>query len=362
VRRARWAIAAIVGCAAVAAADPQTSREHYAAGKAAYTEGRFDVALAEFQRAFADAPATEYLQDIAQAYRHLGRCADSIAYFDRYLAASPDAPHRDAVVATVASLRTTCAKRAAPAASAHEPAGSAHEPAGSAHEPAASTREPSAEPRVAAAAAAPNVREPVAVQPSLRVADASAAPEATVQVSVAASAPASPGPWSITGDTSLIFLHAGPVVMPPVARVDAMARRRLDRAGMLHAAIGLTLAPIPYDDAMSGTAWLGGPIVALDGAWPLGPRVALVGEVAAGVQLAWGMGEGNPFTAGGHASSAIGLPYGRVGVGVSWRATDRVAIRVLPIAAEDAPRRGSLASDIPALRGFELRAGIAVDL
>ncbi|HEY1811182.1 MAG TPA: hypothetical protein VGG74_02440 [Kofleriaceae bacterium] len=324
----RAALVIVLCAASVAHADKQASLAHYAAGKAAYTAGRFDDAVAEFQLAYGEDAAPEYLQDLAQAYRHLGRCPDALAYLERYLAAEPDAPRKDELASELAELRATCAPPAPPLVH----------------------REPPRRPESVAAIVAPPAVPDVGPEPA--IASESQPPIAAVA--------ATPSAWSFGARADLALLGAGPVIMPPVVRVDAIARYALDELGYWHVAAGITVAPIPYDDLMRGTAWLAGPIASADVDWPLGHGLALVGDVAAGAEVAWGLGAGNPFTTDDRAASATLLPFARAGAGIAWRAADAVELRVLPLGYEVTLARGAFASDVSALRGYELGVGVVV--
>jgi hypothetical protein len=323
---------AVVLAASPVHADKQASLAHYATGKAAYTAGRFDEAIAEFQLAYREEAAPEYLQDLAQAYRHVGRCADALAYLERYLGAQPDAPHRDALVAELAELRAEC-----PAPVVHRDPPHRRDP------------DPASAPEQAIVVVAAEPASP----PPLAAIDPPVA-STVVELPVAASA------WSVGAHANVALLAAGPVIMPPVARFDAVARRALDELGRWHVAAGFTVAPIPYNDLMRGTAWLAGPIASADVDWPLGHGFSLVGDVAAGAELAWGLGAGNPFTTDDRAASATVLPFARAGAGIAWRAADNVEVELSPLGYEFTLARGAFASDVSALRGYELGVGVMV--
>src|SRR5688500_3138035 len=112
--------------ASAAYADKPASLAHYEKGKQAYAAGKFELAVAEFERAYAAWNAVEYLHDIGQAYRRLGRCNEAATALERYLAGKPDAPNRVAVAGHIQALRAKCpahaASQPAPAAPAAAPA------------------------------------------------------------------------------------------------------------------------------------------------------------------------------------------------------------------------------------------------
>ncbi|AKF07641.1 PEGA domain-containing protein [Sandaracinus amylolyticus] len=61
------------------------ARTRFARGVELYDEGRYDAALAEFQRAYDLAPAVAVLFNIAQVHAALGHAVESVDAFERYL-------------------------------------------------------------------------------------------------------------------------------------------------------------------------------------------------------------------------------------------------------------------------------------
>lgn len=84
---------------------PAPWREPYHQGTTAYDAGRLDEALADFQRAIDLGGPPTLIYDLALTLDRLGRTAEAIAAYDRYLAAAPDASNRDVVEARLAQLR-----------------------------------------------------------------------------------------------------------------------------------------------------------------------------------------------------------------------------------------------------------------
>jgi tetratricopeptide (TPR) repeat protein len=77
---------------------------HAALGQRLLERGRTQDAIAEFRRAYELRADPRFLYDIAEGYRRL-RLADQARFFyERYLAASPDAPDREEVEAALAAL------------------------------------------------------------------------------------------------------------------------------------------------------------------------------------------------------------------------------------------------------------------
>jgi tetratricopeptide (TPR) repeat protein len=93
--------------------DDTEVERHAALGQRLLERGRTQDAIAEFRRAYELRADPRFLYDIAEGYRRLGLADQARFFYERYLAASPDAPDREEVEAALAALG-----RPAPAASA----------------------------------------------------------------------------------------------------------------------------------------------------------------------------------------------------------------------------------------------------
>ncbi|HVJ17169.1 MAG TPA: hypothetical protein VM686_17135 [Polyangiaceae bacterium] len=106
-----------VPATALAQSTPEErAREIYAQGKAAYAEGRYAEALADFEHAYALSGAPALLFDMAQAQRLAGphQCRQALALYRSYLAAVPKADNRREVEEWIDEmLRCANAERAA---------------------------------------------------------------------------------------------------------------------------------------------------------------------------------------------------------------------------------------------------------
>ena len=87
------------------AADADDPRVLYDQGELAYTEGRFDEALALFQRAYDLSGRAELLYNVGIAATNSGDERTALAAFERYLAEIPDASNRLLVEGRLAGLR-----------------------------------------------------------------------------------------------------------------------------------------------------------------------------------------------------------------------------------------------------------------
>lgn len=120
----RWpaALLALALAAGPAAADPPQqpdparARQLYQVGRQRFQAGDLEQAIDAFQKGYALDPRPEFLLNLAQSYRALGRRAEAIAHFERFIAAAPDHPLRPAAEKTLAELRReeAAARAAAP--------------------------------------------------------------------------------------------------------------------------------------------------------------------------------------------------------------------------------------------------------
>lgn len=84
--------------------------EHVAQGHRLYQLGRYQEAIAEYRHAYELRADPQFLFQIAESYRQLGATEQALFYYDRYLAAGPDALERDAAEERVAELESLRAR------------------------------------------------------------------------------------------------------------------------------------------------------------------------------------------------------------------------------------------------------------
>jgi len=111
-----------VGAARVAQAQTQTAaasdatraaaRRKLVEGVEAMRRGDYPAALARFEEAYALVPSPKIHYDFGLAYVGLGRSADALAAFERFLAEAPDAPadKREKATSLVSTLRERVAE------------------------------------------------------------------------------------------------------------------------------------------------------------------------------------------------------------------------------------------------------------
>lgn len=122
--RMRWpaALVALALAAGAAAADPAAgadrARQLFELGRQRFEAGDLEQAIDAFQEGYQLDPRPEFLLNLAQSYRALGRRREAIDHFERFIAAAPDHPLRPAAERTLAELRREEAAARAAAAEA----------------------------------------------------------------------------------------------------------------------------------------------------------------------------------------------------------------------------------------------------
>lgn len=96
--------------------------EHVAQGRRLYLLGRYQEAIAEYRRAYELRADPQFLMDTAEAYRQLGATERALFYYERYLAAAPNAPDREIVEDRITELELVKGPAPAQAPSAGGPA------------------------------------------------------------------------------------------------------------------------------------------------------------------------------------------------------------------------------------------------
>ncbi|MBX3247069.1 MAG: hypothetical protein KF901_07805 [Myxococcales bacterium] len=103
---------------AAAASEPTDARDERArslfiAGAAAYEDGRFEVALANFQAAYELSERPGLLYNVALSHDRLRHDDEALAAYRAYLEALPDNPHRAQVEPRIEALERAISEREA---------------------------------------------------------------------------------------------------------------------------------------------------------------------------------------------------------------------------------------------------------
>ncbi len=88
-----------------AAPAPQDAPDHAARAAEAERAGKLELAIAEYHEVLAAKPGPDPLYHLGELSERLGRSDEAATYFERYLAAAPEANDRAAVAERIARLR-----------------------------------------------------------------------------------------------------------------------------------------------------------------------------------------------------------------------------------------------------------------
>lgn len=104
----RWlalVLALLLAAPARAEPDPRAEAQRlFRLGQEHFGRGQVEAALGAFREGYAVAPRPEFLLNIAQCYRALGRRKEAIDYLRRFIAAAPGHALRPAAERTLADL------------------------------------------------------------------------------------------------------------------------------------------------------------------------------------------------------------------------------------------------------------------
>ena len=82
----------------------EKARLHFESGMAHFNLEEWDLAIREWEDGYRLKPVTEFLYNIAQAYRKSNRAEKALTFYQRYLRLEPNAPNRGEVEKHIASL------------------------------------------------------------------------------------------------------------------------------------------------------------------------------------------------------------------------------------------------------------------
>ncbi|MHB1845865.1 MAG: tetratricopeptide repeat protein, partial [Deltaproteobacteria bacterium] len=100
----------------------QAAKRLYQQAGAAFAAGRYADAAAEFQAAYKLEPNPGLLFDVGQCDRKLGRWAEALGFFRRYLEVKPEAANRTLAEMRIAEAEGHVRERAPPAPASPAPA------------------------------------------------------------------------------------------------------------------------------------------------------------------------------------------------------------------------------------------------
>src|SRR5262249_35998645 len=86
------------------------AQSHFRVGATDYDAGRYESALHEFDEAYRLSQRPALLYNIGRCYEQLGRRAEAIEAYERYLVEAPDATERVEAKARIDRLRSEASK------------------------------------------------------------------------------------------------------------------------------------------------------------------------------------------------------------------------------------------------------------
>jgi tetratricopeptide (TPR) repeat protein len=103
---ALWVVLVSLGHGVAFADDKSEAAALYTEGRALYDAGQFEKAAVKFKAAHARHPDPVYLFNAGQALRFAKQCDEAVELYEKFLAAVPAAPNREAVEGYLVEVRT----------------------------------------------------------------------------------------------------------------------------------------------------------------------------------------------------------------------------------------------------------------
>lgn len=123
-----------------------------------------------------------------------------------------------------------------------------------------------------------------------------------------------------------------------------------------------TLTSVPWEDAglgVSGTALISSVLANVGATYDINPKLSLRGEFGLGLLIFSGLADGNPFIpANMRATGALSAFNVRVAAGASYALTNNITLTALPVVFAYSPAPAGLNEDISALSRFEMMFGL----
>jgi len=86
--------------------DAGDARERFLRGQTAYQEGKYDLAIEEWNAAYALDPRSRILFNLSQAYERAGKLADAVATLEQFLERIDEGdPVRETAIARLSTMR-----------------------------------------------------------------------------------------------------------------------------------------------------------------------------------------------------------------------------------------------------------------
>ncbi|HET6146119.1 MAG TPA: hypothetical protein VFH68_01195 [Polyangia bacterium] len=346
-------------------AGKKAARPHYEKGASEYNLGHFAESISEFEKAYEQDPAPILLFNIAQAHRQSGNNERAAFFYRRYLEQEPSAANRAEVEKRIKDLESVIqqqndVKRRPPTEVTDQDQRAAAPPAGTAPAP-----PPSATP--AGFTPPPPPRTPdTALPPPITP----GSPEANVTASAAAPEPEAAHPIHLALSVGPAFpSFSGRDLQEPTLlslRLAAAYGIDLHGAGVIDVGVSAAYAPFQYrtiDHDINQSAAFWGVLATGTYRYRLAPSFDIAGEVGGGVVWWSGLGEQNPFTAGGvGATGAVPMPSLLLGVGAIYHLPAHLSVFAKPTFLLSKTTGDGLTSAISSVSRFDLAFGVGYSI
>ena len=352
---------------AQAPADPKgVAKGFFDKGAAEYNLGHFAESIRNFEQAYALDPAPILIFNIAQCHRQNGENERALFFYRRYLEQAPkNAANRSDVERRVKDIEEVLAQQTAikrkPPTEVEKQGGAAGVTSSVDATSASGGARPATSPPPVVPATT-SVAVP-AVTPAVDAANPPAPTSVVMSPAASNDGDSTNHPFVVGADVGLAFpqFHGQSLDQPGlfVARVfGAYAVLR----GPLTIDVGASLSfgRLPYKDTLNvdHSSSLTGLLATGGLSYDVAPGFSLTGELAAGVMWWSGIGEDNPFTADGSASSgAIPMPTFRIAAGLRYRISDGLFVYFLPAFSVSKTTSG-LQDSISSLTRIDLPVGL----
>ncbi len=294
---------------------------HFNAAKVAYQAGEYAAAAALYKRAFEQSPHPLLFYNIAESYKKLDDCAQSLHYYRRYVSSSEKQPlttRRTALEHRARRLIADYARKCPP-----KPVSPPAPPTPRV------VATPTPQPRPLATSL---TKTPQRVVRRLSITER----PSRVAIGVAA------GPTLLT-----LASHTTPTMWS----VGADASVRL--GSVFDVGLAGLLTPVPFtttSGSMTGTALLTGVMASAGAELPVSNRVSIRAQVGAGMLIISGLGAGNPFfDSETQVEGAISAVQVRGAAGLRFAATRSLGLQVMP-AVSYSPTDEQMAAEVSLMR------------
>jgi hypothetical protein len=335
------------------------AKRKYKLAEAQYTLGNYERAAELFKDAYAEFPDPSILFNVAQSYRHAGKCDDALFFYRRFLLINPDAPNRRQVEEFIRDWEKHCNERQAL---------QDRDPKGLSGDSIKDRRDPRPD-TTARTTPADQPRPDTTTKTTPKPADTQVAAlddddddyydddygsGGTVRKT------ATGRPTMLTSMVGIgpAFLGIGNLDVPTQFALDIGAGYPIS-FGDVSIDVGglLSYTPVPWDNGagVEGTASMTAILANVGANYHINDQVALRGEFGMGVLAFGGLKMGNVFTvAGAETTGALGMFNLRFGLGASYAVTPNILVGAMPVVFSYSPAAKDLREDIDSLTRFEM--------